>query len=85
MDNLLVSGAGFLTFASYIHFHPKIGNIWIRPDSTGAQALNLEGLIPMLKAPLLFNHFWKPENMDLNWLVYVAGFNGLYYLVYPNL
>ena len=84
MDTLLVSSAGFLSFASYIQFHPKIGNIWIRPDSTGTKALNLEGLIPMIKAPLLYNHFWKMENLDINWLVYVLGFNGAYYLLTSN-
>jgi hypothetical protein len=84
MDTLLVSSAGFLSFASYIQFHPKIGNIWIRPDSTGTKALNLEGLIPMIKAPLLYNHFWKMENLDINWLIYVIGFNGAYYLLAPN-
>ena len=84
MDTLLVSSAGFLSFASYIQFHPKIGNIWIRPDSTGTKALNLEGLIPMIKAPLIYNHFWKMENLDINWLVYVLGFNGAYYLLTCN-
>tara|TARA_E500000178_G_scaffold304544_1_gene315410 strand:- start:61 stop:315 length:255 start_codon:yes stop_codon:yes gene_type:complete len=80
MDTLIASSAGFFTFMNYVQFHPKIGNIWMRPDSTGSKKIQLEGLMPMIKAPLMYNHFWKSENLDINWLAYVIGFNGVYYL-----
>ena len=83
METVLASTTGLLAFASYVQFHPKIGNVWIRPDHTGKRKIYLEGLLPMLKVPFHYKHFWNPKNLDLNWVAYVVGFNGIYYF-YQN-
>ena len=65
----------FFIFICYLELNPKIGGIMFRPWSDGETYFNPLGIIPILKYPFQSNHFWKPENWDLNFITFSALFN----------
>lgn len=77
MDILCGVVGGTSLYALYVQYSPKIGNIWLRPDSNGDRVFVLSNLCNMMKEPLHSITFWKLSNLDLNVFCWCVGTIGL--------
>ena len=79
-DYILISASSLVAYSCYVQFSPTIGNVWYRSDSENVKRFQLSGLLSLLNRPLNDNLFWKYKNWDLNWYIYLIGFNSIYYI-----
>jgi hypothetical protein len=70
-------GIGSIMYAGYVQFNPKIGNIWIRPDSNGIKIFTPNNLVNLMYEPAKNEFFWKRENLDLNVLFWYGCTYGI--------
>lgn len=73
----------FILWILYIQFSPKIGNVWIRPNSKGKKSFAPKGILSLLTKPFTDKTFWYPTNWDLNIYVILILTTIIYYLVTP--
>tara|TARA_A100001015_G_scaffold17846_1_gene20717 strand:+ start:1175 stop:1573 length:399 start_codon:yes stop_codon:yes gene_type:complete len=81
--DLLVIQALLLSYAMYVQFNPKIGNIWWRRNDTGEKSLQLQNLWNLMKQPLKLKDpvgraFWQLKNLDMNCIATTTGGFALY-------
>lgn len=81
MNYFLVSISSFLSYSLYVQFSPSIGNIWLRPDSENKMQFQISGLLSLIYRPFYDKYFWHLKNWDLNWIIYLLGFNGTYFII----
>jgi len=72
---------GTVVFALYSEFSKGMGGIMIRPDDTGRKVFRLGGLGRLMVEPLHNQAFWRPENLDINYIVVATTSGGLGILV----
>lgn len=70
MEDLLYITSSSLAYALYVQFNPKIGNIWIRRDSTGKRSLNLYSLYNLMGECTRNKEMWRYKNLDINYLAF---------------
>tara|TARA_B100001093_G_C25915202_1_gene630350 strand:- start:87 stop:350 length:264 start_codon:yes stop_codon:yes gene_type:complete len=73
INDLLYGCLGTIGYAMYVEFHPKIGNIWIRMDSDGNKSISIQSLLNLMKKSSIDPVFWKSENLDMNYAVFVGS------------
>jgi len=81
-DLIYILEGAFLSlfiFLLYIEFSPGMGGILFRPWSDGKMHFNPLGALPMFQYPFREVHFWKPENWDLNFIIFTALGTLIYY------
>ena len=77
-EALAVSGISTVLYALYVQYNPKIGNIWIRKDDEGNEVFVPKNLLKLMGRPLHDVSFWRPENLDMNWVFLTLSSVGLY-------
>jgi hypothetical protein len=75
-----IAGVSTTLFALYVQFSPKIGNIWIRKNDEAEDVFVPKNLFKLMGRPLHDTDFWKPENLDMNWVFLTLSSIGLYTL-----
>lgn len=73
----------FFIWLLYIQFSPRIGNIWIRPNSKGKKSLQAKGVLNLLGKPFTDKTYWYPHNWDLNIYMILIITTIIYYLLTP--
>ena len=68
----------FVLWAVYLEVNPQIGGVYWRQDHTGSKRFKLKGLWPMIMYPFQTTHFWRPENWDLNWIMWTQAGAGAF-------
>ena len=63
-----------LAFMIYLEASPKIGHIWIRPNSFGTMSLSLNSLWNLIYYACTHWSFWNPMNWDLNYFIWLLCF-----------
>jgi len=63
-------------YALWLEYHPKMGNVIFRKDSTGTKRFMYKSLIQFIKLSFSQLYMWT-HLIDLNYIVFVSG----YYLV----
>lgn len=71
---------GLILYFLYMEFNPKIGGIFLRPDSRGITRFRFKGILPVLKYPFQSFNFWLPQNWDLNFIMF-SNFWAMVYLL----
>ena len=72
MEDIGIIGCGSVCYALYVQYNPKIGNVWIRPNSNGERQYAFRNLYNLIKEPLKSTDFWKIQNLDLNYFVFTS-------------
>lgn len=75
---------GTIVYAIYIQFSPKLGNMWLRRDHENKIRFRPGNLFHMMIYPFKSIHFWRPSNLDLNYVLY-AGLGGGIFGIIGNL
>lgn len=73
----------FILWVLYIQFSPKIGGIWIRPNSKGKKSFQPKGIFTLMTKPFTDKTFWYPSNWDLNIYMLLIITTVIYYLITP--
>ena len=58
--------AYWCAWALYLELNPRIGSVWLRPDSDGRPTFAPRGILNMCVAPFRVWTFWLPEWWDVN-------------------
>lgn len=72
MEDISFLCCGSIGYALYVQYHPKIGNVWIRPDSEGNKVYTFSSLYNLIKEPLRSTTLWYPKNLDMNYYVFTS-------------
>jgi hypothetical protein len=67
----------------YIEFAPRMGNIWLRPNSKGNKTFRPSGILNLMIQPFTDLQYWYPRNWDLNIYAILIITTIIYYLVTP--
>ena len=77
-EALAVGRISTALYALYVQYNPKIGNIWIRKDDEGENVFVPKNFLKLMGRPLHDTDFWRPENLDMNWVFLTLSSIGLY-------
>ena len=68
--------AATISYAIYIQFSNKMGNIWYRSNSLGKKSIQLNGLIHTIIAPLKSSSMfmWNYKFWDINYFTFTITF-----------
>lgn len=85
MEDLGYIGCGTIAYALYVQFSPKMGNVWIRPNSEGEKSIVFNSLIHLMKESSIRKEFWKIKNLDMNYTFFTftiwSGMKGISYMM----
>jgi hypothetical protein len=71
MQLLFLCGISIILSLLYQQFSPRIGNIWLRPNSLGTISFNPSGVLLVIFMPFKHLFVWNPLYWDLNWVIWV--------------
>lgn len=74
MEDFCYITTGSIAYALYVQFNPKIGNIWIRRDSSGNRSINLYSLYNLMQECTRNKEMWKYKNLDINYLAFTLTY-----------
>jgi hypothetical protein len=71
----------FIIWCFYLELSPKIGRIFIRPNSSGGYTFTFGGILQLMIQPFQNIIFWYPKMWDINiyvlWILTII----IYYLI----
>jgi hypothetical protein len=70
---VLGSCIGLAGFAVYVETNPKIGGVWLRPDSEGKIVVCPRSFFNLTLQPFKNAELWKIKNWDINVCTWLAG------------
>jgi hypothetical protein len=73
----------FIIWILYLEFSPRLGGIWLRPNSKGKKSISTGGILSLLGKPFTDKTYWYPRNWDLNIYMLWILTTIIYYLVTP--
>ena len=66
LNKLVIS---IIIWLLYLELNPKIGGIWIRPDSNNNNIIRLNNIIPFIIKTLNMNEMWSIKFFDINFII----------------
>ena len=85
LKGFLIGGSiGLVLYALRVQFMPDFGNVWIRPDQYGIRRFRPMNLLHTMMETFRFKFMWRPDMLDINWVVYLIVFGALGSIVYKD-
>ena len=75
LNKLVIS---IIIWILYLELNPKIGGIWIRPDSNNNNIIRLNNIIPFIIKTLNMKEMWSIKFFDINFIIA----NSIYILLF---
>ncbi len=66
LNKLVIS---IIIWLLYLELNPKIGGIWIRPDSNNNNIIRLNNIIPFIIKTLNMTEMWSIKFFDINFII----------------
>ncbi len=64
----------FLFWLLYIEFHPKLGYMWLRPNTSNELKVSFNSLKNIIVSPFKNSYVWTINLWEINFIVFILVF-----------